>query len=211
MADTFANQPLARLAAALEQALVKGALKGDKTLLDQLRREVVAIQQDVTADSPPPVYFQGKKQLVFEALLAGCTQTEAAKRSGMSRSHVNRYASDPVVVRALADARAERARAANEALSALVPLSVGRLRGILTDAGATHQAVIAASREVLDRAGIVARKGVELSGPGGAPVSVDVHALATMSPDQLRALALVHAAPGEVDSTADLPAEDADP
>ena len=42
-------------------------------------------------------------------------------------------------------------------------------------------------------------------------VPVDVHALATMSPDQLRALALVHAAPGEVDSTADLPAEDADP
>lgn len=191
MADTFANQPIARLAAALEQALVKGALKGDKALLDQLRREVVAIQQDATKPQPSPVVFTGKKQLVFEALLAGCTHTEAAIRSGMSRSHVSRVAVEPAMLEALALAQADRHRAANEALRALVPLSIQRLRGILADPGAQHSAVIAALREVLDRAGITAKTAIELSGPNGGPVAVTVAPvdLLAMTPEQLRALA----------------------
>jgi hypothetical protein len=206
MADTYANQPIARLAAALEQALVKGALKGDKTLLDQLRREIVAVQQDATRPPPSPVVFTGKKQLVFEALLAGCTHTEAAQRSGMSRSHTSRVATEPAMLEALAAAQGDRLRAANDALRALVPLSIQRLSGILSDPGAQHSVVIAALREVLDRAGVAPAKRLELTGAQGGPLQVATltpESLAAMTPAQLAALTGVQYAPtgGEDDGS----------
>ena len=127
----------------------------------------------------------------FEALLAGCTHTEAAQRSGMSRSHTSRVATEPAMLEALAAAQGDRLRAANDALRALVPVSIQRLGGILSDPGAQHSAVIAALREVLDRAGITAKTAIELSGPNGGPIALDPRLLLSMTPEQLRAAAAV--------------------
>lgn len=186
MADTFANQPTARLSVALEQALVKGALKGDKVLIDAMRHELAVVQSGATTPAAAPTIYKGKKQLAFEALLRGCNNTEAAIQAGLSRVQVQRYVADPEFMRALADARAERVAAAQQGIEDLVPLAVKRLRGVLTDPKASHRDVIAAAREVLDRGGLIAPRQIEVSGRDGGPVQVAAVDLTT--PDGLRQL-----------------------
>lgn len=209
--QTFAGQPIDKLAQAVDQAFARGGLAGDRALLDAMRHELAVVQSGATLPAQVPAIYKGKKQLAFEAMLRGCNNTEAAIQAGLSRVQVQRYVADPAFMRALADARAERVAAAMQGIEDLVPLAVKRLRAVLTDPKASHRDVISAAGEVMDRAGIVARKGVELSGPGGGPVplAVDVRDLAAMTPEQLRALAVVHEdAPLDVDSADDSPAED---
>ena len=205
MADTFANQPPARLAAALEQALAKGALKGDKVLLEAMRHELAVVQSGAAIPASVPAIYKGKKQFAFEALLRGCNNTEAAIQAGLSRVQVQRYVADPEFMRALSDARAERVAAAMQGIEDLVPVAVKRLRGVLTDPKASHRDVLAAAREVLDRAGYAVTRRTEVSGPGGAPVQVAIAPadLAALSPDQLRAAVLAVEAPHVADDDAD--------
>ena len=141
----------------------------------------------------------------------GLSATDIAKQIGRDESAVCRTLREEAVKADVDRLIAERRGVAVQVLEAAAERMVRVLLGLAEDETQPGAVRRAAASDGLDRIGIVARRGLELSGPGGAPVSVDVHALATMSPDQLRALALVHAAPGEVDSTADLPAEDADP
>lgn len=172
MADTFAAQSFARLTAALEQALVKGALKGDRVVMEDLRRELTAIRLEVTAPQPPPAPFRGKRQLVFEALLSGCNQREAARKSGCTDQTVHRWVKkDPVFMAELDKARAERMQSAKEGVADLLPLAVRRLRGVLLDPAAQHRDVIAAAREVMDRTGMVRREIHEIATVEASPVT----------------------------------------
>ena len=156
MADTFAAQSFARLTLALEQALVKGALKGDRSAMEDLRRELTALRLEAASPPPPPAPFRGKRQLVFEALLSGCNQREAAGKSGCTEQTVHRWVKkDPVFMEELDKARAERMQSAKEGVADLLPLAVRRLRGVLLDPAAQHRDVIAAAREVMDRTGMV--------------------------------------------------------
>lgn len=172
MADTFAAQSFARLTTALEQALVKGALKGDRVVMEDLRRELTAIRLEVTAPQPPPAPFRGKRQLVFEALLSGCNQREAARKSGCTDQTVHRWVKkDPVFMAELDKARAERMQSAKEGVADLLPLAVRRLRGVLLDPAAQHRDVIAAAREVMDRTGMVRREIHEIATVEASPVT----------------------------------------
>lgn len=149
----FAGQPLARLADVLERLAVKQAA-GSPSGLEDLRRELRLVMEDSVKPAPPPVVFRGKKQLAFEALLQGCTGTEAAERAGTNRTSVSRWLAGRDFKEALDRARAERVIVAQEGIADLLPLAVRRLRGILVDPAAAHRDIIAAAREVMDRAGM---------------------------------------------------------
>lgn len=149
---------------------------------------------------------------VAELRAEGRNGSEIAEAIGRDRSSVARTLQEPEVIADIERIQTERRGALEQEIRAAAAEAWQTLR---TSLAATKEEVqLRAACEILDRAGIVARKGVELSGPGGGPVAVavDVRQLATMSPDQLRALAQVQEdVPPDVDSAADHPAEDTDP
>lgn len=169
--QTFAGQPIDKLAQAVDQAFARGGLAGDRALLDAMRHELAVVQSGATTPAAAPAIYKGKKQLAFEAMLRGCNNTEAAIQAGLSRVQVQRYVADPVFMRALADARAERVAAAMQGIEDLVPLAVKRLRAVLTDPKASHRDVIAAAKEVLDRGGVPSREVHEIAATIVSPVA----------------------------------------
>ena len=158
----FASQPLERLAEVLERLAVKQAA-GVPSALEDLRRELRVVMEESARPAPPPVVFRGKKQLAFEALLQGCTGTEAAERAGTNRTSVSRWLAGADFREALDRARAERVVVAQEGLADLLPLAVRRIRGILLDPAAAHRDVISAAKEVMDRAGMPKTERIEHS------------------------------------------------
>ncbi len=108
------------------------------------------------ADAPPaPPLLRGKKQLLLEAVLAGCNVKEAAQYSGYSYTHATRIVKvDDRFKVALERARDERVRVAAAALDFLVPLAIRRLGDIIKDPLASDCDVIAAARQILDRGGM---------------------------------------------------------
>lgn len=153
-APTIAGQPAARLADALDRAIAKGALKGDKAHLEDLRRACHVVLTGSTEPWHPDVVFTGKKQLAFEALLAGMTASEAAEHASCARGTISRWKREPDFIEALEEGKAHRAADAVSMMHGLLPLAVRRLRGVLLDPHAHPRDVIAAFREVADRAGM---------------------------------------------------------
>lgn len=152
--DRYAGQPLARLADAIDRAITKGGLSGDAQMLAALQREVRAVSLGVCEPPPPPRVFRGKKQAVFELVLQGLTPQEIVERTGYSRATVYRVRKAEDFQQALDEARAVRVIASQEAAADLLPLAIQRLRGILLDPSAKHSDLLAAFREVADRAGL---------------------------------------------------------
>lgn len=143
---------------------------------------------------------------------SGMSATAIAERLGRHTAPVARTLHEPAVIADIERIQTDRRAALEQDIRAAAGEAWQALRNGL--AATKEEVQLRAACEILDRAGIVARKGVELSGPGGGPVpvAVDVRQLAAMTPEQLRALALVHEdAPPDVDSAADSPAEDTTP
>lgn len=163
MPADFAGQALIRLADALDRAVTKDALKGDRQALDALRQELRIIRHGLNARPAVPVTFSGKKQIAFESLVRGATATQAAEDAGASKSQVSRWQNEPEVAAALDIARRERIEAATRGLNDVVPLAVARLAAVLEDPASGHREAIAAAKEVLDRAGIPKTERVEMA------------------------------------------------
>lgn len=143
---------------------------------------------------------------------SGMSATAIAERLGRHTAPVARTLHEPAVIADIERIQADRRAALEQDIRAAAGEAWQTLRNGL--AATKEEVQLRAACEILDRAGIVARKGVELSGPGGGPVpvAVDVRDLAAMTPEQLRALAAVHEdAPLDVGSPADSPAEDTTP
>ena len=142
------------------------------------------------SDGPTaPDAFRGKRQLLFEALLAGCTVGEAAKKAGYNRAAVYRVVAEPAFRAALSTARSERVVAAQEMVAELVPLAIRRLGGVLRDPLAKDSDVISAAREVLDRGGMPKTERIEVA--DSAPTAEDADALLEELRAELAPLRLV--------------------
>lgn len=142
----------------------------------------------------------------------GRSGSEIAEAIGRDRSSVARTLQEPEVIADIERIQSDRRGALEQDIRAVASEAWQTLRQGLKSL--KDEVRVRSACEILDRAGIVARKGVELSGPGGGPVpvAVDVRDLATMTPEQLRALAVVHEdAPRDVDSADDPLPEDAAP
>jgi len=153
-APTVAGQPIEVITRAFEQALIKAAAKGGTATLDDLRRLLSAAKSNAVRPVAAPRLLSGKHQSVFEEMLKGATQSEAADSVGVARPTVCRWIKEPEFVEALAAARNDRIDAANEGMADILPLAVRRLHGILMDSGAKHSDVISAATQVMDRAGM---------------------------------------------------------
>ena len=150
----IANQDADTITKSSEIALTKQALHGSERALDELLRRTHAIATGSTDAAPPPTIFEGRKQLAFEAVVQGHTRRAAAKIAGLNESTVYRYTQDKEWVRALRMVKAARVVAATRAVNDLLPLSIQRLRAVLTDPSASRRDVLKAAEMVLDRAGM---------------------------------------------------------
>jgi len=160
--NQYAGQPLARLADAIDRAITKGALNGDAQMLAALQREVRAVSLGVCEPPAAPRVFRGKKQVIFELELQGMTPSEIVDRTGYGRTTVYRARKAEDFLKALDEARAHRVIASQEAAADLLPLAIQRIRGILLDPSAKHSDLLAAFREVANRAGLPATTRAEV-------------------------------------------------
>lgn len=117
-------------------------------------RKVLQRAATISENAPPPVVFQGHRQILFEAMLVGATLHEAEILAHCSRATAWRTAQRPDFQAALSAARTARVQAAKETIDNLLPLAVRRLGDILRDPKAKDSDAIAAAREILDRGGI---------------------------------------------------------
>lgn len=166
MADApkIAGQSAERLADALDRAIAKSALKGDRVQLMQLRRACHAVMTGATDPWRPDAVFRGKKQRAFEGLLAGMTTAEAAAHADCHPGSIARWKREDEFIEALKEGRERRAADAAAMMHDLLPLAVRRMRAILLDPHAQHKDLLAAFREVADRAGLPKTERVEHAG-----------------------------------------------
>ena len=172
--STIANQDINRITRSAEAALVKRALAGDNRALETLLRRAHASNSNATNPIEIPVVFKGKKQLAFEAVIQGHTNRSAAEVSGLNEATICRYRSDPEWVSAIESIKVQRVRVAAKGLSELLPLSIKRIRTVLSDPSASHRDLLKAAEMVLDRTGIPKAERLELSGTVESPSSVTV-------------------------------------
>ena len=129
---------------------------------------------------------------IAEMRAAGMSATAIAERLGRHTAPVARTLHEPAVIADIERIQTDRRAALEQDIRAAAGDAWQTLRNGL--AATKEEVQIRAACEILDRAGIVARKGVELSGPGGGPVQVVAlrpDELAQLAPAQLRALAQV--------------------
>jgi hypothetical protein len=170
----IANQDSDRITRSAEAALVKRALAGDSKALDTLLRRAHASQRQPLPEIEVPQVFQGKKQVVFELIAQGHTNRSAARIADCSEVTVCRYKNDPQWREALGAVKRQRVRLAAKGLSELLPLSIQRIRTVLSDPSASHRDLLKAAEMVMDRAGIPRFERLELSGAVESPGSVTV-------------------------------------
>jgi len=151
-----------------------------RPLTTEEAKEALRRASTISEAAKPPAVFNGKKQLFFEARLAGATVNEACDASGYASSHAYRISKRPEFVEALRVARAERVATAQATVADLVPLALRRLGDILRDPLAKNPDVVAAAREVLDRGGMPKTERVEHVEPNTETIPID------LSPEELR-------------------------
>jgi len=149
-----------------------------KPLTPEAAKEAIRRASMMSDVAKPPVVFSGKKQLFFEARLAGATVQEACALAGYSKSNAHRVSHYPDFAEALQAARAERIMVAQETVADLVPLAIRRLGDILRDPLAKNPDVVAAAREVLDRGGMPKTEKIDLSGTIAAATFDNIDQLA---------------------------------
>lgn len=168
----IANQTSDRITRSAEAALVKRALAGDSKALETLLRRAHASEQVELPPLEVPTLFEGKKQLAFEAVAQGHTNRSAAQVSGLREETICRYKSDPDWLAGIEAIKMQRVRLAAKGLSELLPLSIQRIRTVLSDPSAAHRDVLKAAEMVMDRAGIPRFERLELSGAVESPGAV---------------------------------------
>ena len=171
----IANQDTERITRTAEAALVKKALAGDTTALTQLLKRSHASSAAVIEPVDVPQVFKGKKQLAFEAIIQGHTGRSAAEISGLNECTISRYRSDEAWLAALESVKVQRVAMAARGLNDLLPLSIKRIRTVLSDPSASHRDVLRAAEMVMDRAGIPKAERVEVSGSVETPGSLTVN------------------------------------
>ena len=130
---------------------------------------------------------------VAELHADGRTMTEIARIIGRDPGPVSRTLAEPEVKADVARIQANRRASLDERIKISASLAWSTLEALLDESEPGHVRRAAAD-SILDRAGIVARKAVEVTGANGGPVAVvslTPDQLASMTPDQLRALAAV--------------------
>lgn len=134
---------------------------------------------------------------VAELHADGRTMTEIARTINRDQGPVSRTLAEPEVKADVARIQAARRAALDERIKSAASLAWSTLEALLDESEPGHVRRAAAD-SILDRAGIIARKSVELTGANGGPVqvvSVTPEQLAALGADQLRALAQVDPVP----------------
>ncbi len=105
-----------------------------------------------------------RKEEMIRLLLAGHTQSEAAKVIGCNHGTVSRWVREPEVALILATKRKERREAASAALDDAVPKAIAVLREAMETTKVPWGVRVRAAVELLKAAGVVAPTKLEVSG-----------------------------------------------
>ena len=102
-----------------------------------------------------------RQQQCLDLMLAGHTQSSAAKQMRAGKATVSRWCSRPEFIIALAEAHAERRRSLNAIVDAAAPRALAQLVKLATDSKVSPVVQLKACITILDRAGVFSQEVIQ--------------------------------------------------